>query len=312
MNMNTAVSAIIPTYNGEKYLMAAVESVIVQTLPPLELIIVDDGSKELQENILNGIHAPFPIIFIRQTNAGQSAARNAGVKAANGQLIAFLDQDDNWYPRHLEGLIKPFLEDQNKNIGLVYSNLDRIEEDGTIAQHRLLDHAGGPHPKKQLVDFLRYDLMILPSASLIRKSAFESINGFDPRFRGYEDDDLFLRLFMQGWQHLYISEPLSQWRINPFSCSFTEQMDISRDIYMQKLLSAFPDEPDKNYYPSRDLIRPRFSAARLAAKTNTAYMKLVKSHKYMFLRPLRGILPTKFKKILFTFFVRIATLFQRR
>jgi glycosyltransferase involved in cell wall biosynthesis len=66
--------------------MAAVESVIVQTLPPLELIIVDDGSKASQETLLNGINAPFPIIFIRQENAGQSAAHNAGVKAANGVL----------------------------------------------------------------------------------------------------------------------------------------------------------------------------------------------------------------------------------
>lgn len=310
--MNYKITSIIPAYNGEKYLRAAVDSVIAQTLSVLELIVVDDGSIESQENILKGVNAPFPIIFIRQENAGQSAARNAGVKAANGEFIAFLDQDDNWYPRHLEELIKPFLEDENQNIGLVYSNLDRTEEDGTIAEHRLLDHAGGPHPKKQLVDFLRYDLIILPSASLIRKSAFESINGFDPRFRGYEDDDLFLRLFMHGWQHIYINEPLSQWRINSLSCSFTEQMDISRDIYMQKLLSTFPDEPDKNYYPSRDLIRPRFSAARLAAKTNTAYMKLVKSHKYMLLKPLRWILPKKFKIILFTSFVRIATRFQRR
>jgi len=97
------VSAILPVWNGRRFLRDAVRSVAAQTLPPGELIVVDDGSTDGSLAELEGLPpAPFPVRVLRQENAGQSAARNLAARQAEGEYLAFLDQDDQWHPQHLE------------------------------------------------------------------------------------------------------------------------------------------------------------------------------------------------------------------
>jgi glycosyltransferase involved in cell wall biosynthesis len=250
------ISAIIPVYNGKEFLRHAVESVINQTTPPNELIIIDDGSSDNSLDSINDIEADFPIIKITQKNGGQSSARNHGVKLAKSSFIAFLDQDDHWFPRHLEVLIEPFINDPM--LGWVYSNLNQIDENGKTVINGLLDHVASIHPKKHLGNCIKEDMFILPSASIIRKKAFESIGGFDERLSGYEDDDLFLRLFREGWNNTYINESLSAWRIHNLSTSYSKRMLISRRIYVNKLFESFPDQLDFGMFYKRDYIAPRF------------------------------------------------------
>jgi GT2 family glycosyltransferase len=105
---------------------------------------------------------------------------------------------------------------------------------------------------------LREDMFILPSASLISRAAFEAIGGFDPRLSGYEDDDLFLRMFQAGYDGLYVDECLSQWRIHGSSSSYSARMRRSRRIYAGKLMAAFPDNPRDNLHYVSEVIVPRF------------------------------------------------------
>lgn len=250
------ISAIIPVYNGRKYLREAVESVIAQTLPPVELILVDDGSTDDSLDVIADLKAPFPIQIIRQPNAGQSAARNHGVKVSEGDYIALLDQDDAWYPEHLKKLAEPFLS--GKRLGWVYSNLDIIDGKQRVITHGLLNFTRARHPKHQIEEMIGEDIHILPSASLINKEAFLGIGGFDERLCGYEDDDLFRRLFETRWQHVYLPESLSFWRIYGGSTSYSPRMAVSRKIYANKLCSEYPDEPALNRYWRHALIAPRF------------------------------------------------------
>ncbi len=255
-NMNYTVTAVIPLYNGKEYIQRAVESVVSQTLAPLELIVVDDGSTDDSPEIVKNMEAPFEIKLVRQENAGQSAARNHAARLAKGKILAFLDQDDIWYPDHLDMLSAPFL--LNPRIGWTYSDLDEIDRNGELIMLRRLSALGIAHPKRAIYDLLYEDMFILPSASLVLKSAFEEIGGFDERLMGYEDDDLFLRLFRAGYAHEYIPEALSQWRIRHDSASYSDRMAQSRDIYARKLIEAFPDEPLMARYYKRDCIGPRF------------------------------------------------------
>jgi GT2 family glycosyltransferase len=206
-----------------------------------------------------------PIRLLRKPNGGQSSARNFGVAHSNSALIALLDQDDAWYPHHLATLIEPFRKPRGVPLGWVYSDLDEIDESGGMVNKRMLNRVPRvnplfprENPKCSLAGCLSNDLFILPSASLISRAAFEAVGGFDERLCGYEDDDLFLRLFRGGYDNVFIDEPLSQWRIYQTSTSYTSRMARSRMIYAMKLFEQFPDNPTRRRYWSRDHIAPRF------------------------------------------------------
>jgi glycosyltransferase involved in cell wall biosynthesis len=94
------VSVVVPVFNGERYLEEALRSAVSQTLPPLEVIVVDDGSADASIEIAEGIGDP--VRCIRQENTGVAGARNRGLSAVRGEFIAFLDHDDLWPPEKLE------------------------------------------------------------------------------------------------------------------------------------------------------------------------------------------------------------------
>jgi GT2 family glycosyltransferase len=93
---------------------------------------------------------------------------------------------------------------------------------------------------------------------LIARLAFNEVGGFDERLSGYEDDDLFLRLFRAGYGNAFIGAATTQWRLYAESASYTDRMRRSRTIYSRKLLQEFPDDVIRNRYPRRDVILPRF------------------------------------------------------
>jgi len=256
------ISVIIPLYNGEKYIQQAIDSVISQTWLPLEIIIVNDGSTDQSVAIVEGIKSALDLKLVHQINAGQSAARNHGARLAKGELLAFLDQDDIWYSHHLQRLVTAFQGESR--IGWSYSDLDEIDRDGYLITKNYLATLGIVHPKRSLIEFLGQDLFILPSTSLVRKSAFAKLGGFDERLSGCEDDDLFLRLFRAGYDCVFFPEALSQWRIRHDSASYTDRMTRSREIYAKKLMETFPDEPLLARYYGRDCIAPRFYQLALA------------------------------------------------
>jgi GT2 family glycosyltransferase len=169
-----------------------------------------------------------------------------------------LDQDDIWYPHHLEHLARPFRRKSGIPLGWVYSNLDQIDEDGGSVRLGLIGELPSEQPKRSLAGCLSQNMYVLPSASLISRTAFEAVGGFDERLCGYEDDDLFLRLFRAGYDNTYLRERLSKWRIHESSCCHSDRMAISLMIYARKLLATFPDEPSQGTFWARDVIIPRF------------------------------------------------------
>lgn len=254
------IAAIIPLYNGAKFIREALASVLTQTTPPDEIIVVDDGSTDCGAAIVEGFMRDHTHIkLLRKQNGGQSSARNLGVRHSTGQLIALLDQDDAWYPHHLERLVQPFLEMRNIPLGWVYSNLDEIDVHGLMSRRNTLNNIKMvQHPKMDIIECLRSDMFVLPSASLISRDAFNIVGGFDEELSGYEDDDLFLRIFRAGFDNVYIDESLTKWRIFAESASFSDRMGRSRVYYFRKLVTAFPDQKERELFFSRDLIAPRF------------------------------------------------------
>lgn len=183
------VSVIIPTYNGGKHLLDAVNSALLQTYAPIEIIVVDDGSQEDITQVLSPVLRR--LTLIRQDNAGPAAARNNGVKAASGEFIAFLDDDDLWHPTKIEVQMRAMSEEPD--CGLVYSYPILIDENGSI----VLNERPKAFPSGHVYyDFLQRNRINTPSVTLVRKSALKKVGGFDENRRciSCEDYDLWLRI----------------------------------------------------------------------------------------------------------------------
>jgi glycosyltransferase involved in cell wall biosynthesis len=251
------VSAILPVFNGRRFLCGAVDSVLAQSLPPCELIVVDDGSTDGSlEELANLPPAPFPVRILRQANAGQSAARNAAAREAMGDYLAFLDQDDHWHPRHLEELAAPLAADPGA--GWTYCDFDEIDLAGNLVTRAFLRTLRLPHPKRTIYECVAGDLMVLPSASVMRRAAFEQAGGFDEALSGYEDDDLFVRFFRLGWDHVFVDRPLLRFRIHANGSSASARFLESRVLYAEKLTAILPDDARMMRYYVTHAIAPRF------------------------------------------------------
>lgn len=122
------VSVIIPAYNREKSVAAAVNSVLAQTWRDLELLLIDDGSTDDTAKVVRGIDDP-RLKYIYQANAGACAARNHGIELARGEYIAFHDSDDIWHEDKLEKQMKALLEN---DADIVICKLREIKQDGSV------------------------------------------------------------------------------------------------------------------------------------------------------------------------------------
>lgn len=247
---STRLSVIMPVHDGARFLGETIGSVLNQSCGDFEMIAVDDGSRDRSREILAG----YPeITVLHQANAGQSAARNAGIARASSDLIALIDQDDCWYPDKIARQLA--VMESRPEIGLLYSDVDTIDDRGRILESRIIASKKLRHPKRSLTDCLSEDMFIIPSSVMMRRAAFQKAGGFDPALSGYEDDDLFLRMFSLT-RFEFCPDALARWRMHGASSSHSPRMDKSREIYFTKLLKSLPADSAGHYRD--DVIVPRF------------------------------------------------------
>ena len=241
------VSVIMPVYNAcrinRTFLIRALQSIANQTYRQLELVIVDDGSTDDTRQVCEAFLSQNPQLraqYLSKENGGQSCARNFGVRACQGEYIGFLDQDDEWYADKLEQVV-PWLA--NKNIDVLYTDSDVIDGDDTVTFSCIHSQQkyGWPHPKTAIEDILFKDIFVMPGLMTIKKTAFEQVSGFDEKLSGYEDDDLFLRLF-EHFKVFYLPVPTLRWRMYGDNYSFSHRMLTSRLYYCDKLLKNYTDQ----------------------------------------------------------------------
>lgn len=183
-----AVSVIIPTYNYGRFVGEAVQSALDQTLPPSEIIVVDDGSTDDTQQVL----ARFGnrIRVVRQENQGVAVARNTGVAHATGDLLAFLDADDLWLPAKLEKQVERFVRDPG--LGLVHCGVLEVD----LARRPLrmaLDGMEGWVATDMLM-FRRNVILGGGSAMVVSRQACNAVGEFDSRLPPTEDWDFWYRV----------------------------------------------------------------------------------------------------------------------
>jgi glycosyltransferase involved in cell wall biosynthesis len=257
-NVEHSIVAVVPLYNGAAWIEESIRSVLAQTLQPTEFIVVDDGSTDGGPDIVERLAGQYPLIrLMRKNNGGQSAARNFAVRHSTSAFIALIDQDDRWYPNHLAALMRAALEHDGLPLGWVYSDFDDIDQSGQLVRRGYIDHV--TNPKRNLLRILSEGMIIQPSATLISREAFEAVGGFDEQLSGYEDDDLFLRMFRANYDNVFVPYSTSQWRIHRSSYGASDRHDQSLKYFICKLLKAFPDDPWRGHSYAKDVIAPRFT-----------------------------------------------------
>jgi glycosyltransferase involved in cell wall biosynthesis len=208
------VSVVIPTYNRTDILPRAIESVLAQTYDDLELVVVDDGSSEDVESVVDRYDDHRVRYIAHEENRGANAARNTGIEAADGDYLAFLDSDDEWHPRKLAAQLDR-LESKSSEWVAAYCDYD-VEvpgRTGTLqeAAARLLSsdqgrrHEGGD----ELIGETLADELHTGAGStlLVRTDVVRDIDGFDPSLDWFQDPDFQIRVLQQG-KLAHVPEPL--------------------------------------------------------------------------------------------------------
>ena len=199
------VSVIVPAYNAERYLREAVDSALRQTHERLEVVIVDDGSTDGTPALADGFAAADPRVRVfHQPNGGLSAARNAGLAVARGDLVCFLDADDVFLPDKLERQ-RSFL-DLFPGCDLVFS--DFYVGDEQLTPGFLVCTRPPPVPMREL---LAYGNWFGPMSPLLRARLAEKVGGFDEHLRASEDWDYWVRASRCG-TFSYLPGPVAVYR----------------------------------------------------------------------------------------------------
>jgi len=171
------VSVIIPVFNGERFLREAVQSVLDQKYSPVEIIVIDDGSTDGTAAVAKSLSES--VKYLHQTNQGPAAARNRGIEAAQGSLLAFADADDLW-PAGKLALQLPYLI-RDPKIDIVLGRIQQVRLSETLHHQNLAEEFADPAFSVNL------------GSAVIRKSVFKRIGLFDETMRYSEDVDWFMR-----------------------------------------------------------------------------------------------------------------------
>jgi glycosyltransferase involved in cell wall biosynthesis len=224
------VSVVIPTYNRAGYLAEAIDSVVAQSHDSCEILVADDGSEDETPDVLARYGGD--IVFVKLEHSGLlGAVRNAGLRRARGELVAFLDSDDIWLPEKLERQISVL--DRNPSVGLVCSNAVVIDQNGNQIRDFYLRPEQGSSGKvlEQLLDVN----FVIVSSAVVRRELIDQAGGFreDVRLRGIEDYDLWLRVSAVS-EVVYLPEALLQYREHAGSM----RMEVPRTTHWISLLTS--------------------------------------------------------------------------
>jgi len=231
--INITVSVIIPAYNAAQFIDEALESALKQTFQEFEIIVIDDGSKDRTKEIVQCYIQKFPdkIKYFYQQNGGVGKARNNGIREAQGEYIAFLDADDQWFPEKLELQMTYF--EKNPNIDFLYSNAVIVDENSNdLNRLYVKKHEFKISFERMLRSLIHRDF--IPVSSIMTKRAvLKELGGYDETLKFSENYHLILRIaekFKMGSQ----CEITMKYRVSPNNQSSHKELVNRTDIDILK------------------------------------------------------------------------------
>jgi glycosyltransferase involved in cell wall biosynthesis len=255
------VSVVIPAYDAQATVGAAISSALWQTYRDLEVVVVDDGSGDATSDIAASF--PDPVRLVRQENAGVAAARNRGIAEAQGELIAFCDADDVFLPRHLEELVATF---DRHGGGIATSNCYWLFPNG-IHPSRTRYKGGFPSPERQRLAILQQNFV--STMSLFPKRLAHELGGFATDLEVAEDWDFWLRAIYAGERVSLQRQPLALYRWGSESLSAAPtRMDEHAEAVLRRAAARDDLSGEERAYLDRRLAGP--SPAQLGRRGDEA------------------------------------------
>lgn len=242
------ISVSIPVYNGERTIRETIESVLHQTIPDLELIIINDGSSDRTLEVVSEIEDPRLRVF-SYPNAGQAASRNLGLSQARGDYISFIDADDLWTPDKLEAQFNAL--QANPDAAVAYSWTDWIDESGNF----LRPASRGTHSGDVLAILLLNDFIGSGSNALIRTEALRAVGGFDESLPPAEDWDLWLRL---ARRYCFVAVPQPHVLYRQLTQSASVNVWKMEQSSLKIIDRAFREAPESLQYLKRSSLGNRY------------------------------------------------------
>ena len=206
--MSRSVSVVITSYNYGRFISDAIRSVLDQTQPAAEIIVVDDGSTDETANVVGAFGDA--VKYIHQENDGVCAARNRGVAESTGELIAFLDADDIWEPTKLERQALKFSSDDR--IGLVHCGVREFDGESGETLRLQIEGCEGQVAGKLLL-WESPSVNVSGSVVIVSRDAFDAVGGFDAQMKVGEDWDFCYRV-ARRFKVSFVPEPLVNYRIH--------------------------------------------------------------------------------------------------
>lgn len=269
----SGISVVIPTYNCERFIGQAIDSALGQTLPPDEIIVVDDGSTDKTEAVVRAYADG--VRYIKKPNSGYpSITRNVGIEAAASDYIAFLDADDVWRPAKLAEQMDVFSRDPN--VAMVYCDREPIDEAGELltevhlAQPCTIERGRIVETDEYWPDVLCQVFLqcfIQTSTVIVRKPVLDAVGRFDSDLLFVEEADLWMRI---AHSHRVERLPavLSSYRVLSSSLSATRRERMLQDVttLCAKTRKLVADDPKRSRF-----VRQATRLVMASALVTTAY-----------------------------------------
>jgi teichuronic acid biosynthesis glycosyltransferase TuaG len=224
------VSVVIPVYNQADFVLAAVDSVLEQDYPSIDLTVVDDGSTDATPRLLAEHHGTFKVLT--QVNRGAAAALNRGIRESSGEFVCWLSADDLFLPGKVTRQVEAFADDPD--LGLVYTGYEQIRADG-----RSIIRSAAPvpvHPDPFVMVFWKNS--INGSSVMVRREVFDTCGPFDESLRADVDGDMWLRL-TQKYRIRLIDGVYVKYRVHDNALSANRGlMDASRTEVRRRYLRS--------------------------------------------------------------------------
>ena len=279
------VSAVIPAFNAAAVIERTVRSVITQTYPVMEILVVDDGSTDETASIVKGLSADDGRVkLLQQENKGVSAARNLGIKCARGEYIAPLDADDTWLPEKIEKQVEVF-RTSSATVGLVYTQSVRIFEDGRPSVYSASTEEGSVFFPLLLGNFLQNASTPLIRRQCLDKAGLYSLDYRNSNAQGCEDWDIYLRL-AEHYEYRVVGEFLTgYWQSTDSMSADWKLMDRSYQLLMEGVRKRHPEIPEYIFRWSRSnyflYLANRAAQASEAASSMRLLVRAVSSDPFM-------------------------------